>query len=75
MTDIDENSIVDYLKAQGVPSDMGARRAIAERHGIVPYTGTADENIKLLALLRNPPLAFWEEVKAMFRGIVDGALK
>lgn len=66
----DENSIVDYLKDQGVPSDMAARRIIAERHGIVPYSGTADQNTRLLALLRNPPLAFWEEVKALFRGII-----
>jgi len=62
----DENSIVDYLKAQGLPSDMLAREIIAEKHGIIPYTGTAEQNIKLLALLRNPPLAFWEQVKALF---------
>jgi hypothetical protein len=66
----DVNSIVDYLKNQGLPSDMAARTVIAERHGIAPYSGTADQNIKLLAILRNPPLAFWEEVKALFRGII-----
>jgi hypothetical protein len=63
----DENSIVDYLKAQGLPSDMASRKIIAENHGIVPYSGTADQNIKLLALLRNPSLSFWEEVRALFR--------
>ena len=63
----DENSIVDYLKSQGVPSDMATRKVIAERHGIAGYTGTADQNIRLLALLRNPPLAFWEQIKALFR--------
>ena len=66
----DENSIVDYLKAQGVPSDMASRKVIAERHGISPYSGTADQNIQLLALLRDPPAAFWAEVKALFRGIL-----
>jgi hypothetical protein len=66
----DENSIVDYLKGQGVPSDMEARRIIAEKHGIVPYSGTADQNIRLLALLRNPPSAFWDDVKALFRRII-----
>ena len=63
----DENSIVDYLKAQGLPSDMEARKIIAVRHGIAPYSGTADQNIRLLALLRNPPLSFWEGLKALFR--------
>jgi hypothetical protein len=63
----DENSIVDYLKGQGIPSDMASRRIIAEEHGIAPYSGTAEQNIKLLALLRNPPLAFWERVKALFK--------
>jgi len=63
----DENSIVDYLKSQGVPSDMASRKVIAEKHGITGYTGTADQNIRLLALLRNPPLAFWEQIKALFR--------
>ena len=66
----DENSIVDYLKAQGVPSDMASRKIIAERHAIAPYTGTADQNIQLLALLRNPPTAFWEEVKQWFRDVL-----
>lgn len=62
----DEDSIVDYLKSQGVPSDMDSRRIIAEKHGITPYSGTSEQNIKLLALLRNPPPTFWERVKALF---------
>lgn len=66
----DVNSIVDYLKAQGVPSDMESRRIIAEKHGIVPYSGTAEQNIKLLALLRNPPPSFWEDVKTLFRDLI-----
>ncbi len=67
----DVNSIVDYLKAQGVPSDMESRRIIAEKHGIVPYSGTAGQNVKLLALLRNPPSpSFWDDVKAMVRHLL-----
>jgi hypothetical protein len=63
----DENSIIDFLKVQGLPSDMASRKIIAEKHGIIPYSGTADQNIEMLALLRNPSLSFWEEVKALFR--------
>jgi N-acetylmuramoyl-L-alanine amidase len=66
----DANSIVDYLKAQGLPSDMASRKIIAEAHGISPYTGTADQNIQLLGLLRNPSPTFWDEVKALFRKIL-----
>ena len=63
----DVDSIVDYLKNQGLPSDMASRKIIAEKHGITGYTGTADQNVRLLALLRNPPLkTFWEDIKALF---------
>jgi hypothetical protein len=65
----DVNSIVDYLKSHGLPSDMASRQIIAEKHGISPYTGTAEQNTKLLGLLRNPPLlTFWEELKALLFG-------
>ena len=63
----DEDSIVDYLESKGIAGDFATRKAIAERHGIVPYEGTADQNMKLLALLRNPPESFWEEIKELFR--------
>ena len=66
----DENSIVDYLKEHRLPSDMESRRIIAINHGISPYTGTADQNIRLLAILRNPPLMFWEKLKLLFRGMI-----
>ena len=63
----DEDSIVDYLKSNGLPSDMASRKIIADKHGIYGYTGTAGQNIRLLALLRNPPIqTFWEELKALF---------
>jgi hypothetical protein len=63
----DEDSIVDYLESKGIAGDFATRKAIAERHGIVPYSGTAEENEKLLVLLRNPPESFWEEIKELFR--------
>jgi hypothetical protein len=63
----DEDSIVDYLKSNGLPSDMAAREIIAEKHGIVPYTGTAEQNTRLLALLREPPVTtFWDDLKKLF---------
>ena len=62
----DPNSIVDYLKEHNLPSDMASRKVIAEKHGITPYTGTAEQNIRLLELMRNPALGFWEELKALF---------
>jgi hypothetical protein len=65
----DANSIVDYLKDQGLPSDMESRRVIAEQHGISPYSGTSDQNIKLLSLLRNPPPAFWDDIRSLLRSL------
>jgi hypothetical protein len=63
----DEDSIVDYLKSNNLPSDMASRRIVAENNGIVPYSGTAEQNIKLLALLRNPPHpTFWDSLKGLF---------
>jgi hypothetical protein len=70
----DVDSIVDYLKNQGIPSDMVSRKIIAEKYGITPYSGTADQNTQLLALLRNPPSpqeTFWDEIKAYFKKIAS----
>lgn len=46
------SSIVDYLKSTGGDSSFAARKKIAAEKGIQNYTGTADENTKLLNLLR-----------------------
>ena len=50
-------SIVDYLKSIGQPSDFASRQRLATRYGIANYTGTAEQNIRLLNLLRTgvPP--------------------
>lgn len=46
------NSIVDYLKSVGQASDFSARAKLATTRGIQGYTGSADQNIQLLGMLR-----------------------
>lgn len=45
-------SIVDYLKAHNMPSEFMDRVHLARKHGMHTYTGTADQNIKLLSILQ-----------------------
>ena len=47
-------SIVDYLKGQGKDASMAGRKALATQYGIDNYTGTADQNLKLLYKLNTP---------------------
>lgn len=52
----DPNSIVDYLKTQDVDSSLQNRAQIYERSGFgsaQSFTGTADQNTRLLNALRN----------------------
>lgn len=46
------NSIVDYLKSIGVDSSYKNRKKLAKENGISNYTGTAEQNLKLLEKLR-----------------------
>lgn len=46
------NSIVDYLKSVGVDSSYKNRKKLAKENGINNYTGTAEQNLKLLEILR-----------------------
>lgn len=46
-------SLVDYLKAHNMPSDFMDRVHLARKHGMAVYNGTADQNIKLLAILKS----------------------
>lgn len=46
-------SIVDYLKSVGKPSSFGERAKLASQQGITGYTGTAEQNIRLLTTLRS----------------------
>lgn len=45
-------SVVDYLNSVGKPSDYASRAATAAQLGISNYTGTADQNTRMLALLQ-----------------------
>lgn len=45
-------SIVDYLKSINVDSSFTNRKKLAEQNGIVNYTGTSEQNTKLLNILR-----------------------
>lgn len=46
------NSIVDYLKSIGVDSSYSNRKKLAKENGINNYSGTAEQNLKLLEILR-----------------------
>lgn len=48
----DGNSIVDYLKSIRKDSSFAARKQYAAQYGISNYTGTAEQNAKLLSLMR-----------------------
>lgn len=52
----DQSSIVDGLKSISVDSSFYYRSIIASKNGITNYTGTADQNIKLLTLLKQGEL-------------------
>lgn len=48
-------SIVDFLKSQGKASEFSKRKELAEKLGISGYKGKAEENTKLLQMLRQSP--------------------
>ncbi|WP_077297510.1 N-acetylmuramoyl-L-alanine amidase [Virgibacillus pantothenticus] len=45
-------SVVDYLKAQGMDSSFSNRKKLAAKYSIKNYSGTADQNVKLLNKLQ-----------------------
>lgn len=49
------NSIVDYMKSVGEDSSFANREQVALKYSIVPYTGTMEQNSKLLGILRGTP--------------------
>jgi hypothetical protein len=66
---MDNDSVVDWLKSEGRDSSFQARRALASQYGIIGYTGTAEQNMELLAFLRGtaaPRLSWWEWLKRIF---------
>jgi N-acetylmuramoyl-L-alanine amidase len=50
--DVDTDSIVDFLRANGVDPRFSNRAKLAVAYGIQGFEGTAAQNTKLLALLR-----------------------
>ncbi|MFK4998140.1 DUF3597 family protein [Bacillus sp. N9] len=46
-------SIVDYMNSNGMDSSFANRKKLAEQYGITPYSGTADQNLRLLNRLKN----------------------
>ncbi|MBR6538109.1 MAG: DUF3597 family protein [Lachnospiraceae bacterium] len=48
-----KTSIVDYLKSTGQDSSYANRKKLAGQYGISNYTGTADQNTKLLQKMQN----------------------
>jgi len=47
------NSIVSYLNSIGQPSSFSARANLAKEKGIANYRGTAEQNLRLLNMLRS----------------------
>lgn len=47
------NSIVSYLNSIGQPSSFSARAELAKDKGITNYRGTAEQNLRLLNMLRS----------------------
>lgn len=52
----DSESIVDALEAIGAKSDFSYRKKIAQANGINRYSGTPEQNEKMLALLKRGKL-------------------
>lgn len=51
----DTNSVVDYMKGAGEDSSFANREQVALKYNIVPYTGTMEQNLQLLGILRGTP--------------------
>jgi 3D (Asp-Asp-Asp) domain-containing protein len=49
------NSIVDYMKSVGEDSSFANRKQVALKYNIVPYTGSMEQNLQLLGILRGTP--------------------
>ena len=51
-------SIVDALKQINVASSYSYRKQLAEKNGILNYKGSADQNLKMLQLLKEGKLRY-----------------
>ena len=67
---MDNDSVVDWLKSKGRDSSFQARRTLAASYGIIGYTGTAEQNMELLAFLRSgrtgSTQSWWAWLKRLF---------
>lgn len=52
LTPLTNPSVVDFLNAAKLPSDYASRSRLAQERGITGYRGTADQNTRLLNMLR-----------------------
>ena len=69
------SSIVDYLKSINIDSSFENRKKLATQNGIINYTGTAEQNIKLLNILKNNQVSnYYTKYTGSSNSIVD-ALK
>jgi hypothetical protein len=57
-------SVVDYLNSTGKKSDFNTRKALAESQGIKGYTGTAEQNLRLLSNLKGKTSAAQKAVSS-----------
>lgn len=48
-----QTSIVDYLKSKGQDSSYSARKKLAQQYGITNYSGSEEQNIKLLNAVKS----------------------
>lgn len=48
----DPNSLVDTLKLKGLDSDMESRKELAKKYGIENYTGSEEQNVTLLNIIK-----------------------
>jgi len=52
------SSVVDYLSSTGKPSDFSSRRVLANDLGITDYSGSEEQNLRLLGSLRGDSPTF-----------------
>ena len=68
-----DTSRVDYLKSIGQDSYYQARASLALQQGIEGYSGTAEQNIQLLNILRATPIG--TQTPAGTQGLSGGAIR
>lgn len=69
------NSIVDYLKSRGIDSSFENRKALALQNNIENYTGTAEQNSTLLAILQQHEQTTMEYYPAFNNASIVNGLK